>query len=475
MSDLSRRLAACAAALALLATLAVNVARPDGPGGDDDDDGEDVVARGDWPMFGHDPRGTRHNDESGIRARDVAKFKVLWRTPTPGAVSGTPAVVGDTVFAGDTLGNVFALRARDGTVRWRTHLDGAAFTASATVLRGRVVIGDQANGFIYGLDADSGAIRWKILPNPVGRPGIWGSGTIVGKHVAIGVASNDESADPPFRSRGSLVLLDPRDGRVLWQTFTVSDADYARGASGVSIWTSPVYDEDSGTIYVGTGNNFTKPATGNSDAIMAFDARDGAVRWVNQRLPNDIWTIKFPTGPDADFGDSPQLYRLPDGRKVVSDGQKNGFFHVLDAKTGAAVTDPPLQFIPGSTLGGLYTDSAEAGGVVFAPGNNLTTTPPTCALIAIQGDGSGELWRFETFGLMANGVAVGEGVVFFKPSFDPNLYALDPRTGTKLAAIPVGGSNSGPALAHGRIFLGTGNILAGFNFHIPGEVVAIGR
>jgi polyvinyl alcohol dehydrogenase (cytochrome) len=447
------------------------MARSDGPGGGDDDGGDDVVARGDWPMFGHDPRGTLHNDESGIRPRDVAMFKMLRRTPTPGAVSGTPAVVGETVYAGDTVGNVFALRARDGRVRWQTKIDGAAFTASATVLRGRVVIGDQANGFIYGLDAESGEVRWKILPNPLGRPGIWGSGTIVGRHVAIGVASNDEGADPPFRSRGSLVLLDPRDGRVIWQTFTISDADYANSASGASIWSSPVFDEESDTIYVGTGNNFTRPATGTSDA---FDARDGAIRWVNQRLPNDVWTIKFPTGPDADFGDSPQLYRQPDGRKVVGDGQKNGFYHVLDARTGAVVTDPPIQFISGSTLGGLYTDSAEAG-VVFAPGNDLTTTPPSCALIAIKGDGSGELWRFTTDGLEANGVAIGDGVVFFKPSFDPNLYAFDPATGAKLAAIPVGGSNSGPALAHGRIFLGTGNILAGFNFHIPGEVVAIGR
>src|SRR5205823_12617473 len=121
---------------------------------------------------------------------------------------------------------------------------------------------------------------------------------------------------------------------------------------------------------------------------------------------------------------------------------------VLDAATGAVINFQ--QFLPGSTLGGLYTDSAVADGIVFAPGNNRTVSPPRCALIAMTGDGAKELWRFETAGLEANGVAVANGVVYFKPSFDPNLYAFDMATGTKLAAVSIGGSNSGPSIAHGR-------------------------
>jgi polyvinyl alcohol dehydrogenase (cytochrome) len=425
---------------------------------------------GDWPMFGHDALGTRFSPGEKLLGRaSVAGLKVLWRQPTASVVSGTPVVVGDTVFAGDTSGNVYALRASDGQVRWRTNLDGAAITATATVLRGRVVIGDQANGFIFGLDQGNGNLLWKIRPNPLGRPAIWGSGTRVGKHLAIGVASNDEEAGPPILSRGSLVLLDPKDGSVVWQTFTVSDADYANGATGASIWTTPVFDAESNTIYAGTGNNFTQPPTGTSDAIMAFDAGTGQIKWVNQRTAADTFTLKFPTGPDFDFGDSPQLYALPDGRKVVGEGQKNGAYHVLDAATGQVIHSQ--QFLPGSLFGGLYTDSAVAGGVVFAPGNNSAAS--TCALIALKGDGSGELWRFETSGREANGVAVANGVVYFKPSSDPNLYALDTSTGAKLAVVPVGGSNSGVSISRGRLFVGLGNIFAD-GFGAPGGIVALG-
>jgi outer membrane protein assembly factor BamB len=256
---------------------------------------------------------------------------------------------------------------------------------------------------------------------------------------------------------------------VVWQTFTISDADYANGASGASIWTTPVFDAESNTIYAGTGNNFTDPPTGNSDAIMAFDAGTGRIKWVTQRTPDDVFTPMFPTGPDFDFGDSPQLYTLPDGRKVVGEGQKSGFYHVLDAATGLVINSQ--QFIPGSSLGGLYTDSAVAGGVVFAPGNNRAAN--LCDLIALKGDGSGVLWRFETSGLEANGVAVANGVVYFKPSFDPNLYALDTSTGAKLAAVPVGGSNSGVSISRGRLFVGLGNILADGN-GAPGGIVALG-
>jgi polyvinyl alcohol dehydrogenase (cytochrome) len=457
MTFLGRRWSLGAAFLGLLLTLAGPARSGDGGNGDD------------WPMYGHDPLGTRFNTgEKTLAPDNVAGLKILWRFPTPSIVTGTPAVVGDTVFDGDTGGTFYSLDASTGRLRWTTSVAGAAFTASPIVLRGRVVIGDVNNGFIIGLDKDNGQLLWKIQPNSFGRPAIWGSGTQVGKYVAIGVASNDEGPPPPFLSRGSLVLLDPQDGRIVWQTYTISDADYAKGSTGASIWTTPAFDADSNTIYAGTGNNFTQPPSGTSDAVIAFDAGTGQIKWVNQRTKADVWTPVFPTGPDFDFGDSPQIYVLPDGRKVVGEGQKSGVYHVLDAATGKAIH--AKQFLPGSTAGGLYPDSAVAGGVVFASGNNLNTF--TCALIAINGDGMGELWRFETSGLEANGVAVANAVVYFKPSSDPNLYAFN-LAGKQLTAISVGGSNSGIAIARGRVFLGLGDAFT-VGFSAPGGIVALG-
>src|SRR5947209_5654044 len=139
--------------------------------------------------------------------------------------------------------------------------------------------------------------------------------------------------------------------------------------------------------------------------MLALDAATGAIKWSTQLYPNDRWNFSNQgKGPDYDFGDSPQVHVLPTGQKEVSAAQKSGFFHVLDAATGVQVypTGGPTpgqltQFLIGGKLGGFHTDSGVANGVVFAPGNHGSAVlgiPHTCALIAINPDGSLR-WQFD--------------------------------------------------------------------------------
>jgi polyvinyl alcohol dehydrogenase (cytochrome) len=304
------------------------------------------------------------------------------------------------------------------------------------------------------------------------------------------VASNEEfaAANPSYpccSTRGSLLLLDPRTGHVIWQTYTVTDAQRASGASGASIWSTPSYDAASKLIYATTGNNFSDPMTVTSDALMAFDAQTGAIRWTNQRTPDDTWNYRYTYTPghvDADFGDSPQVYLLPGGRKVVGAGQKSGFYHVVDAATGALINQ--IQVEPGGTLGGLFSDTAVAEGTVYANGLNwpgFASNPADAVggdLIAIAGDGSHELWRFPTPGSPdAGAVAVANGVVYFISSFSGVLYALDSSTGAPLAGVPLGpipGTSSfdGPSVVNGQVFAGKGLNFGGNSF--PGAIIALG-
>ncbi len=438
---------------------------------------------GDWSMYGEDASGSRYNaDEKKLGISNVANLAVLWQFPTATIVTGTPVVTDNMVFAAETGnfagGTVYALNANTGVVVWQTTLPGSNLTASATVMRGRVVIGDQATGNIYGLNEDNGKLLWTIKPNTYGKPAIWGSGTQVGKYLAIGVASNEELIPTTvFQSRGSVVLLDPQDGRVLWQTYTINNTDYANGANGASVWTTPAYDSDTNTIFVGTGNNFAPPTTLTSDAMMALDASTGAIKWVNQLTPNDSWN-PFPggqLGPDFDFGDSPQIYRLPNGRKVVGAGQKSGVYHVLDPVTGQAINSTGLS--NGSLQGGLFADSAVANGVVYADANSYPGGSGS-ALIAFSADNNGNptvLWSFFPNSFWAlSGVGVANGVVYFTAAFDPNLYALDATTGNVLKAISIGKSNSGPSIAKGRVYVGTGNVFDYLSFGVPGSITCLG-
>jgi polyvinyl alcohol dehydrogenase (cytochrome) len=262
----------------------------------------------------------------------------------------------------------------------------------------------------------------------------------------------------------------------------VTDAERAAGASGSSIWSTPSYDPSRKLIYVTTGNNFSQPTNGTSDAIIAVDADSGQIRWVNQRYPNDEWNFRFPASPehpDFDFGDSPQVYNLPGGRRVVGAGQKSGFYHVVDATTGATINQ--IQVEPGGSLGGLFADTAVANGVVYANGINWPnpggSNPTAGDLVAIAGDGSHELWRFTTpFSPDMAGVAVANGVVYFTSTFSQQLFALDATSGTLLKALQIGNSDSGPAISGGQIYVGTGDALSAAFLGIvgPGSITALG-
>jgi polyvinyl alcohol dehydrogenase (cytochrome) len=494
--------------------------------------GVDVVTGDpkDWPMYNHDPEGTRYNHaETQLGPGNVGGLEVLWRYETAGAIAGTPAVVNDIIYAADSTGTVYAVN-RDGTLRWSTTLPipfpfPLKLTASPLVTNRTVIIGDLA-GQIHGLDADDGHMRWTMplrppSPNPVfgdQHPfqSIFGSATMVGNLVAIGTASVEEPVTilvpgyPCCTFRGSLVLLDPSDGHIIWQSFTVVDVPTLQpddgdpstppefAPSGAGIWSTPTYDRASNTIYATTGNNYSQPTTDTSDAIIAFDASDGHIKWAAQMTENDFWNYRFPPQepgdpPDFDFGDSPQIYKI-NGRTVVGAGQKSGFYHVVDAETGDIINQFQAT-ATGGNLGGLFADSAVAGGVVYANGSDwpdpFGTLPLPApynggSLSALKADGSGELWSVLTPAPNISGVAVANGVVYFS-SIDGTFYALDAADGTILAQVdtsfPLGeatiaGVSSGPSVSRGRIYVGLGDTLtSAFNaaFVPPGgAILALG-
>jgi polyvinyl alcohol dehydrogenase (cytochrome) len=458
---------------------------------------------GDWPMYNHDPAGSRMNPAESVLSPSAVSqsgLGVRWRFNTAGSVSGTPAVVGRVVYDGDLDGNFYALldSHRGPVLLWQRNV-GASITGSPLVLtlgsgRRVVIFGDQA-GFVDALDAATGALDWRVRPNTTSpEVAIYGSATpvVLGKatFVAIGISSNEEGvpiskSHPAFTSRGSVVLLNPVNGNVVWQTYTISDAQAAAGASGATIWCTPTYDRRTGILYVTTGNNFSSPATPTSDAVLALDAATGRILWDTQATPNDTSNgVTIPSGPtaDVDFGDSPQVYKLPSGRTVVGAGQKTGVYYVLDAATGRLLHAIPLE--PAGDLGGLFADTAvdPQAGLVLANGidwpNPETTLPVGGDLFGVTAAGTRRRWDFHTRASPNfTGVAVADGVVYFQSLLDGNLYALDEHSGALLAKTLTAGSSSGPAVAHGSVYEGTG-FAFGANLinegGVSGGIVAIG-
>jgi len=150
--------------------------------------------------------------------------------------------------------------------------------------------------------------------------------------------------------RGSIVALDAASGGQIWKSYTIAEAPHPttknavgtqlHGPSGASIWSAPTIDVQRQALYVATGNSYSNPPTDTSDAILAFDLKTGRMLWHRQATPSDSFVVAcfgadrtncpIDHGPDHDFGQSPILVDLPDGRRALVIGQKSGVVHAFD-------------------------------------------------------------------------------------------------------------------------------------------------
>jgi len=497
----------------------------------------DPKQRTGWPLSGFDVASTGFNSaEQQLGSNNITDLRVDWTFDSSvagqpvRAIHATPVVdTSGNVYVGDFAGTFFAISSA-GKLLWSFKTDpptpelaalvaGETGSSSATPFlsaaalsstRPYIVFGD-ANGRVYARNSETGAEIWTVRDldtNPLG--GLSGNAlSIVDDTVLVGMSSLENYAFVLSQGgvrvdccshQGAIVALDLETGRVRWRHALVDTAQplpaelapFVLGPSGADVWSQPVYDADTQTIYVSTGQNLSPDATGKStpasDAIVAVDARTGQSKWVHQLTAGDIWAVGVPnpdpqTGQqlDQDLGDSPKLYQLSSGRKVVGAGQKDGRYHVLDAETGALVST--TQVVPArSDLGGFQTGGAVAYGLAFQHGLSATAGFSDCktgtcpyegfngVVVALEGDGSKTLWTFSRpASPLVGGLAVANQLVYVQSPVDEasplvdqpiwGLYALDAKTGEVRKRLTFPGRAIGsPVVADGKLYATTGNL-----------------
>ena len=124
------------------------------------------------------------SSDHNVYAIDQRSGTLRWKFATHGRVTSSPAVAGGTVYIGSFDGNFYALDAQSGKLRWKfategerrfsgRHLHGAEPAAemmpdpfdvflSSPALSDQTVYFGSGDGNVYALQADSGALRWKF-------------------------------------------------------------------------------------------------------------------------------------------------------------------------------------------------------------------------------------------------------------------------------------------------------------------------
>lgn len=95
-----------------------------------------------------------------LLAVDAASGKIRWRFKTGGPVHSTPHVDGDTVYFGSADHNVYAVNTADGSPRWKRATGGAVLAGAATA--GGIVCIGSADTKIYGLKVADGSPAWTV-------------------------------------------------------------------------------------------------------------------------------------------------------------------------------------------------------------------------------------------------------------------------------------------------------------------------
>lgn len=332
---------------------------------------------------------------AGITPANVQTLQLKWAFAFPDVNRARcrPALIDDWLITGTDLGDVFAINKKTGLIGWR-------FSADATIRGGiqvyksgdsiKVYFADYSTN-VYALDIRTGKLIWKKRAGTESQSAVSGSVAVYDNMVYIPITSYEvaSTANPAYNccfTSGGVVALNASNGQFVWHHRVVADTATLSGKtkngkpvygpSGAPVWCSPTVDVKRGFLLIGTGENYTMPATTTSDAVQALDLKIGKLVWNYQATPHDTWNLACPggdncpddVGPDLDFGMAPILVKLENGKDILVIGQKSGVVHALEPETGKLIWKKRIG--KGGALGGIHMGMATDGKYIFAPNSD---------------------------------------------------------------------------------------------------------
>jgi PQQ-dependent dehydrogenase (methanol/ethanol family) len=313
---------------------------------------------GTWPTYDGNQSGNRFSPLKQIDTGNVEHLAPKWMFTIPGApraLQVTPVVV-DSVMYVTSVNEAYALDARSGREIWhysRPRSQGLAGDAASGINRGVAVLGDRVfmvsdNAHLFALHRFTGQLIWDVeMADSRQNYGSTSAPLVVNDLVVAGVSGGDEGV------RGFLDAYKASTGERVWRFWTIP----APGEPGSESWSgralehgcgatwlTGTYDPETGLLYWPTGNpcpdyNGDERKGDNlyTASVLALDPAAGKLKWYYQFTPHDLhdWdATETPVLVDAPFHGQP--------RKLLLQGNRNGFFYVLDRVTGKVLLAEPF-------------------------------------------------------------------------------------------------------------------------------------
>ena len=438
----------------------------------------------DWPAY---LNGVQHRSTTAadtITTTNVATLHRVWHFK-PAAVTGrpppqvfaSPVVVAGRVYIGFNNGSFYALDLATGAKLWERflgfvpHLTCTArgFTSTATVTADpvtglRTVYVNAGDGYLYALNAATGATVWRSLvaQNSTTVNGYynWTSPAVANGKIYVGLSSE---CDNPF-TPGGVKAFDQHSGALLATHWTMP-----AGKVGGGVWSS-VGVGPNGEAYATTGSTTPPPyPQGESYSLLQLNgstlAKDG------------IYTIPATDlGHDSDFGASPTLFTATIGgvsTQLVSACNKNGRLYAWRAANVSA--GPVWQAkINTAKVGPCFASAIYDGSALYQAGNTtvLNGVSYRGSLSKINPATGAFLWRTGLPGSVFGTPSLNGAGVIAVPTFDDlssqnGTYFINKTTGAVLGHISVSNAKQFAQPTFADKYLLLGQINQGINAYVP--------
>src|SRR6266446_5450416 len=330
----------------------------------------DAATGANWLLNGRTFDAKHFSPLAQINDKNVSSLSLAWYLDIDSAmgVVSEPIVVDGVAYISAPQSKIYAVNAATGKMLWkfdpRVRLDmaingsySARTNGGVAVWNGKVFVG-TGDCRLVAANAATGKEVWEAtVCNPM-QTGITGAPHIAKGRILIGYNGSDDGV------RGALVAYDAETGKETWRFWTVPgdpskpfetkalemaaktwSGDGWWRVGGGDVWNAITYDDVTNQVIFGTagvgvdyGEFRLIKATGDrlfGECIIAVNADTGEYVW------------HYQTGTEGVHSENNHIVMadlVMDGEKrhVAMTVPKNGFFFVLDAKTGKLLSAKPL-------------------------------------------------------------------------------------------------------------------------------------